>query len=347
MGLIISMPDRPKIDHTETDGCEQKLMNEDPMIVDHETEVSECGEAGLHSKYTDCTKNPGHAKFITLDTFTVNHLPAGYHDNILYDYINCIADLTVRVTTKMTSSSRPKFWPETTQPYPFNNSSTTNFRTGSGIVRSVNKYKDGLIQGGYLGASHSTKCWCIKCQRSDSPSNVWWEFNVYTATHVVFDEYEASHTSLRLFYDRDDSPVVIVDKISVVYVNIKHDKCMLKCVTCDINVGDKLIGMRETYLDAWKQVLGKYSVLRDTHKLTIIVSHPHGRSKKVSVGHWKDKIVLEEDGDIKFSYTTSTCPGSSGASVHCVGYSRWMWFELVHRGSLSSGLNCSGTGGVL
>ncbi|KAK6975825.1 hypothetical protein BgiMline_022209 [Biomphalaria glabrata] len=39
--------------------------------------------------------------------------------------------------------------------------------------------------------------------------------SVYTTILVIFDDIEASHMTLRLFYDRDDSPMASVDKISV------------------------------------------------------------------------------------------------------------------------------------
>ncbi|KAH9500304.1 hypothetical protein Btru_073687 [Bulinus truncatus] len=163
------------------------------------------------------------------------------------------------------------------------------------------------------------------------------------------NDIEASHTSLRLFYDREDSPVVSVDQVSVDNVNIETDMCELKCVTCDKNLGDKLDKFCENYCeDVWMKVNNKYRKSRDVDKLNFIVSHPHGCSKQVSVGHWVDRY---EVGDVytKFTYTTCTCPGSSGAMVHCVGYEGGVsvggWLvQLVHSGSLNSKLNYSGAG---
>uniref|UniRef100_A0A2C9LJM0 Uncharacterized protein n=1 Tax=Biomphalaria glabrata TaxID=6526 RepID=A0A2C9LJM0_BIOGL len=242
----------------------------------------------------------------------------------------------------MSSPGRPKFWPKTTRPYPFYNmSERSNLRTGSGCVWEVNKFQDGVTQdGGYRGTAY-TKCWCRKCKGSNSPSNVWWEFDVYTATHVVFDDIEANHTTLRLFYDREDSQVDIVDKVSVRHVNIEYDLCRLKCVTCDKTLGNKLMGMWKHFENVWMKVYKKYLVSRSPHKLTFIVSHPHGCSKQVSVGQWKDRLKVDEVSS-KFTYTTCTCPGSSGAYVQCLGYSNWTWTDLVHSGSLKSGLNYSG-----
>ncbi|XP_055866342.1 uncharacterized protein LOC129922820 isoform X2 [Biomphalaria glabrata] len=315
-----------------------------PLIGDHETQESEGGEADLHQYLVGCKKNPGHSQFIPVDTFTLKHLPEGYQDSDLYELIKLTADLTVRVSVKMTSPHRPKFWPETTQPYPFSNmSEIRNLRTGSGSVWDVNKFQDGVWQDGGYGRIAYTKCWCRKCEGSNSPSNVWWEFDVFTATHVVFDDIEANHTTLRLFYDREDSQVVIVDKISVRNVYIEHDRCWLNCVTCDKTLGNKLMEMLKHFENVSEKVWDKYSASRSPHKLTFIVSHPHGCSKQVSVGQWKDRLEVGTCSS-KFTYTTCTCPGSSGAHVHCVGYYDLTWFDLIHSGSVKSGLNYSGVG---
>ncbi|XP_055866360.1 uncharacterized protein LOC106074912 [Biomphalaria glabrata] len=327
--------DQSKVQSDEVEG---------PLIGDHETQESEGGEADLHKYLVGCEKNPGHSQFIPVETFTLKHLPEGVQDSDLYEYIKAIADLTVRVDVRRISPDRPKFWPKTTQPYPFSKMIVRrNLRTGSGSVWDVNKFQDGVRQDGVYGGTDYTKCWCRKCEGSNSPSNVWWEFHVATATHVVFDDIEANHTSLRLFYDRDDSPVVSVDKVSVRYVNIEEDLCWLNCVTCDKTLGNKLMGMDKHFVKVWKEVCNKYFDSRSEHKLTFIVSHPHGCSKQVSVGQWKDRLKVG-DSRSKLTYTTCTCPGSSGAHVHCLGYDDWTWSDLVHSGSFKSGLNYSGVG---
>uniref|UniRef100_A0A2C9M072 Uncharacterized protein n=1 Tax=Biomphalaria glabrata TaxID=6526 RepID=A0A2C9M072_BIOGL len=330
--------------HVQSDGIE------DQIIGYHETQELEVGEADLHKCFIACKKNPGHRQFIPVDTFSLDHLPKDLQDNILYEYIKAVADLTVRVSVKLSSPGRPMFWPKTNQPYPFYNmSDSTNVRTGSGSVWKIYKFQDGVLQDGArqekgIGKREYTHCWCRKCQDSDSPSQVWWEFYVYTATHVVFDDIEANNTTLRLFYDREDSPVVSVDNVMVEDVSVEDDLCRLNCVSCDKYLGDKLTKISQVYFDVWEKVTNKYFDSRDKYKITFIVSHPHGCSKQVSVGQWKEKHKV---GDrIKFSYTTCTCPGSSGAFVQCVGYSDKLWSDLVHSGSLRQDLNYSGAGFV-
>ncbi|KAK6975818.1 hypothetical protein BgiMline_022202 [Biomphalaria glabrata] len=312
---------------------------------DHETQESEGGEADLCKHFVRCKKNPGHKQFIPIDTFTLKHLPEGHQDNDLYEYIKVIADQTVRVNVKMKSPHRPKFWTDSFQHYPFYNMrNIRNLRTGSGRVLYVNKYQDKVRKDGDIPCSDYKKCWCRNCEDSDSPSNIWWEFYVHTATHVVFDEIEAEHVTIRLFYNRDDSPAFSFDKVNVVNANIACDLCWLKCVTCDKTLGEKMMKIWKNYKIVWKNVATKYKKSRDIHKLTFIVSHPHGCSKQVSFGQWKDKLKV--GARTKFTYTTSTCPGSSGAYVQCVGYNDvWGRFGFVHSGS-KAGLNYSCAGRV-
>uniref|UniRef100_A0A2C9LB60 Uncharacterized protein n=1 Tax=Biomphalaria glabrata TaxID=6526 RepID=A0A2C9LB60_BIOGL len=294
----------------------------------------ECGEANFDC----CKKHPGHRQFIPFHKLTLKHLPDGYQDHDLYEFIKSAGDLTVRLGVTESSRYRPKFWPKTNRPYPFYNSEKSNLRTGSGQIWGVDKFQNGDI------SSYHQNCWCIQCQNSDSPSHVWWEFNVYTATHVVFDDIEASHTSLRLFFDKNNCPVVTVDKVIVDLADIKGDLCVLTCVTCDNNLGNKVEKKWKNYEIKLMKVNKKFKMSRDKHRLNFIVSHPHGCCKHVSVGHWinRQKIGYKT----RFTYTTCTCPGSSGAVVHFVGFDKWWMSDLVHSGTFKNKLNYSGTGYV-
>ncbi|BFZ24117.1 hypothetical protein BsWGS_27156 [Bradybaena similaris] len=53
----------------------------------------------------------------------------------------------------------------------------------------------------------------------------------------------------------------------------------------------------------------------DKQPLLFIVSHPHGCSKQISIGHWTSARE-HFSSRIRFTYTTATCPGSSGASIY-------------------------------
>uniref|UniRef100_A0A2C9LEF2 Uncharacterized protein n=1 Tax=Biomphalaria glabrata TaxID=6526 RepID=A0A2C9LEF2_BIOGL len=313
---------------------------------EHETQMSEGGEAELHKCLVLCKKNPGHTQFVPVESFSIEHLPRSHRDEHLYEVIKYVADLTVRIDVKMTSPGRPEFWPDTKVPYPFYQvRGSEMLRLGSGRVYEVTKCTD--VVGGDGEAVGDRACCCHRCQSSNSPSKVWWNVEVLTAAHVVFDKLEAGHTSCRLFYDTKDSPLYILDMVKIEEVSLDRDWCKLNCVTCDTEIIDKLIRTRTHLSDNWRCVYDKFKTSRDEDRLAFMVSHPHGCPKQISIGQWIKKHQFEDDFN-KFTYTTCTCPGSSGATVHCVGYSgRWSrGYQLVHSGTSDSDNNFSGVGRV-
>ncbi|XP_055896907.1 uncharacterized protein LOC106076698 isoform X2 [Biomphalaria glabrata] len=315
---------------------------------DNETQMCSQGEANLHKHLNGCTKNPGHTYFRPIDKFTIKDLPQNHRDNDLFNFVKAAADLTVRVDVPMISPYRPEHWPNTKIPYPFfKDKGKKLLRTGSGEI-NVHKYKNGVKLIWLLDLSkermynQAIKCPCRKCQLSEHPNTVWYEVLVTTARHVVFDDIEARETSLRLFYDKQDSPVVRLDGVSIFSANTEFDSAILQCATCDVSIGEKLFRLKEKHLRFRNKVIEIYA-LRSNDDFNFLVSHPHGCTKQVSFGQWKNyyKMRLDDrERDLrKLTYTTSTCPGSSGARVYSLGYC-----DHVHSGTLLSGLNYSSTG---
>ncbi|KAI8779257.1 hypothetical protein BgiBS90_020239 [Biomphalaria glabrata] len=309
----------------------------------HETLVLDNGEADLHKHITVCRKNPGHRDFIPLDNFSLELLPKAHQCHELFKLISAVASLTVRVDVRMVSPNRPQFWPYSEVTYPFYDMrGKTNLRFGSAKVRSVTK-----VVRTYNGESN-LRCPCQRCQGSESPSDVWWEIEVISASHVVFDDIEASYTSLRLFYDNQHSQYLTLNKVNMDSSSLPNDWCRLVSVTCDSGLVNQLTASLELYFEQWKKVHEKYQRSRDKDKLTFVVSHPHGCPKQISIGKWTGKYKESMKKYLnKFTYNASTCPGSSGAPVHCVGYTGWWFCQQVHSGTLNTGLNYCGYGLVV
>ncbi|XP_059164693.1 uncharacterized protein LOC131947490 [Physella acuta] len=141
----------------------------------HEAEMCYGGEADLHKHVAGCMKNPGHKGFIPLKDFNTNYLPSRYNDiELMFETIKTLAAVTVQVKTKFTSLERPEFYPGTQVPYPcYNDRGSHVMRLGTGRVWSVDKYTE-----------NDRTCRCAKCQVSATPSKVWGEVHVLTATHV-------------------------------------------------------------------------------------------------------------------------------------------------------------------
>ncbi|XP_055897277.1 uncharacterized protein LOC106069050 isoform X2 [Biomphalaria glabrata] len=301
------------------------VMNCFHMIGQHEQQISEDGWSDLDTHLTDCEKNPGHTNLIPVENFKLDHLPSGHRNIDLFEFIKTVADLTVKVAVTSVSPNRPEFWPNTNIPYYFYNhkeSPTQFLRFGSGVINNVSKFT-------------GRACPCDKCEHSDNPSKEWWSLKVGTSANLIFDEIEASVTSLRLFYDNKDSAELVV-KVTFTdfFKDINRDICVFTCVACDkrLSVLAKMV-KRNNELN--KKVFENYLQSRDHCKLMFIVSHPHGCHKQISIGQWKSKLKVS-DGSNRFTHLTCTCPGSTGGAVLCVGYG---WH--AHSGSLKSGLNYS------
>ncbi|XP_059160887.1 uncharacterized protein LOC131944349 [Physella acuta] len=309
----------------------------------HEAEMCYGGEADLHKHVTGCKKNPGHKGFIPLKDFNANCLPSRYHgDDLLSETIKTLAALTVQVKTKFTSLERPEFYPDTQVPYPcYKDRGRDVMRLGTGRVKYVGKYTE---------SDRCGTCGCAKCQVSATPSKVWGKVEVITATHVVFDDSEARQTRCVLGFDDNKSLVVSLDGWEVGEADIEGDLCELSYVTCDLDkleLVDELDKMCDRFDGLCDEVENKYRRFVGVDKLTVIVSHPHGCPKQVSVGKWTHKHeryddVVDDDATpwTRYWYTTCTCPGSSGAQVYRLGHVGWPYHH-PHSGSNSEG-NYSG-----
>ncbi|XP_055896677.1 uncharacterized protein LOC129928104 isoform X2 [Biomphalaria glabrata] len=319
-----------KLDHLETEQYHLKKNYADKKkarknLGHHEQQIFESDEGDCQGYLKNCTKNPGHIDFIRVSNLRLDILPQDYRDPVLYGFIKAVSDLTVKISVTTTSPHRPKFWPGTNVLYPLYKAREKQlFRTGSGKINAVNRRVEAA-------------CPCDKCKNSDKPKTDWWEIEVTTAASVVFDESEASFATVRLFYDTEESEDVSVKcaQHSGLFKSIERDLCWFNCVTCDTRLAGKLEKMRQSYEDFLEIVAQKYTLTREIHKLMFLVSHPHGCCKRISFGQWNEKYIVKTYFD-KFTYSTCTCPGSSGARVYCLGYA-WS----IHEGNMKCGLNYS------
>jgi hypothetical protein len=319
-----------------------------------EVEVSYGGEADLKEHLTGCEKNRGHLKFISVDTFNADHLPAGC-DKIMVDVVKALADLTVRVSVKYVSDRRPETVRGTSKRYPcYKDRGSNMMRTGTGWVCGVRKYPDNTNI--YL------TCQCLSCLDSPTPKLKFAHIHIYTAAHVVYDDLEAAQTTCDLFFDQGSTTDVCEGVVTLMGMSFERsdderDLCEIRYVTHDpdlIHTLGKMVDhwnalgnrLRCLYsnLESKKQKMPAEFTSIPLDTLTIIVSHPHGCSKQVTFGYYDDSR-LNEDGYLPLTYTTATCPGSSGARVLELKRGIWSYWngDLVHSGACEddTGLNFS------
>ena len=138
-----------------------------------------------------------------------------------------------------------------------------------------------------------------------------YEFKVVTARHVVYNTEEAKSTQVDFFYDNENSEFNGEMKTAYGYdveTVPEKDISIMRCITHDKDLFDGL-DMAASKVRYYGTKVA--SPLQGP--ASVIVSHPHGRPKQVTVGEAKLKGMKFKD-DL-FSYATSTCPGSSGAPV--------------------------------
>lgn len=174
----------------------------------------------------------------------------------------------------------------------------------------------------YIFKKSNEKCPCQECIYSSSPHTQWAELEINTSRDVIFDETEAANATCYFDYNSDDTDLDLVPRLSHMTYVAKTDhegKCAIRACTHDMNLVQKLDQHALRYRNLQEKVREKYhedSSLPEQN-LTLIVSHPHGLGKCVSVGNTKYR--KEKDGMTVYTYTTPTCSGSSGAPVFILG----------------------------
>ncbi|KAK6963659.1 hypothetical protein BgiMline_030818 [Biomphalaria glabrata] len=346
-----------------------------PWIGEADVQFSQ-NEADLHKHRNDCKKNKSHANFIPINAFTLQHLPEDYRDKDIFDFIKMTAELTVRISTNYVSHKRPEVMPHTTTPYLFwNKRGEYSMASGTGRVCDVKMKSDPRAsddemyedlkaveeltdlkriyetcdesdkpheESGWVKVVPPRHCLCENCKQSKEPSREFGWVKIITARHVIFNNKEAENATCRIFFDENECPKTLIYGVKMATLNKPNfDWCWLKCITCDLDLLSKLKDLCDQREELYRKINDRYVKERGGCRLNVIVSHPHGCSKQVSVGEWLD-VKLEDDGAwTQYHYNTATCPGSSGATVIMLGYTGTD--DHVHSGG-SKDFNYSGVG---
>ncbi|GFS22065.1 hypothetical protein ElyMa_006940800 [Elysia marginata] len=283
----------------------------------HECEIFSSREherAESHHNYKNCKKNPGHENFISAQDFEDNYLPRLQSD-IQREKLRSRIDLTVRLRVGCTSSERPddddmaKF------------RGTDKSRLGTGFVYAVK-------------AKYNKPCFCPNCNGQVARKQ--WSCTIWTANHVVYNTEEAKETKIDFFYNdnscRRDGRMKSVSGMAVVKSEPDKDFCWMSSVTCDEDLGERIGELdwqcgelnRQDITELGLPLSGDNSC-----DLILIVSHPHGQPKKVTVG----EVRCRDGVKGRLEYNTPTCPGSSGAPVFGYDRSQFFIWSPVHTGS--------------
>ena len=270
----------------------------------HECEILHGGHEAAESEYLwrECKKNPGHEEFISAKDFKDNYLTR-VHTDTHRNVLRAMIDLTVRLRVNWTSPERPDDDPLS------NLRGMNKSRSGTGFIKLA------------FDPVSDKPCPCVTC--NGVVTRKFWKFCVRTAKHVVCNTEEAKSTFVDLFYDDDscrfDGRMETVTGLKVEESIYENDISYMMCVTCDEAVGEKIKSAWSCWRDERNETLdlsgldflqscdgGRYP--------SLIVSHPHGKPKKITIGKG---INLDFP---RVCYNTATCPGSSGATA--------FWFQI-------------------
>ena len=287
----------------------------------HECEVFEDGSDVMEGNmsWASCQKNPGHPSFIPYPDFRVEHLPEEWRSQDVFKQVSELAERAVKLRVGYTSMARPEGFPF------YNVRGTSVIHTGSGWIEHVVSRSD-------------TPCPCLDCARNDSPhQGEWLEVNVVTACHVVYDAEEARSTLVDVHYNtkasRRNGTMKTIRAYDVLKSDALEDACVLVCAAHD------LANIQLSFpLKVSLQPTPDLKLKRDDPCL--VISHPHGHPKQITVGKVKDADPSRPEGLI--TYSSSTCRGSSGAPVIAfyTESSRAISQSSVHSmGGVSGGLN--------
>ncbi|GFR97972.1 hypothetical protein ElyMa_001006800 [Elysia marginata] len=271
-----------------------------------ECEVFGFGDEAAESAaaWKDCRKNPDHVTFIPAPEFGLEHLPPDYREVPVLDFITAVSALTVRLRVDVVSHKRPKG-------YAFaENRGSRVPHVGSGLVRRAS-----VGQG---------PCPCRTCSgtQNSSPSSSpkWFEISVGSACHVLYNSEEALATRVDFFYDhehsRKDGQLKSAKGFQVTEKDRKSDVCFFTCITHDEGLFTRL----QSLLDRFESCRKNLPKELPSESLMMVVSHPHGQPKKITVGELvKHKVIWAEPRALALTWTllyrADTCAGSSGAPV--------------------------------
>lgn len=165
--------------------------------------------------------------------------------------------------------------------------------------------------------------------------------NVRTNRHVICDVNEARNTEVEFFFDTPDRLGIVTLTGHDVIPDADSEQCVtLQCVTHDTDFITKIHRLVEDakILCAAIPQSVKYAMT----DFAIVVSHPHGTAKALSVGGLLEyQKISNKSSGFKWlmkkrfklrvtTYITATCPGCTGAPI-VTGYDDSIeWWSMAH-----------------
>ncbi|XP_059144988.1 uncharacterized protein LOC131932115 [Physella acuta] len=257
-------------------------------------------EAITRGFFMKCDKKDQHRKYIPFTDFIDSDLPRKYRDSDIVGTVKALGDLVVRLEV---------------------------------IKGQITELGTGRVK---FSQVHYQNCHCVLCEQLPYIEKPFGTITIVTGTHVVGNSIDAQNTTCLLDFNNENERsfcVKLKGSRVKVYSDVT-DRCEFYCFTYDIGL---CINLREkvySYNNLNANLNRKYSSNPNAN-LAIIVAHPHGWCKQVSIGQlldvhtkpsFKPNIKLTQ-----YLYNTTTCSGSSGAPLFFLGREK-VWTNHPHWG---------------
>ncbi|XP_059147595.1 uncharacterized protein LOC131935251 [Physella acuta] len=264
--------------------CNQECNDSDGELdASNDIKQNQHVHCKLLQRFNLCNKNPDHRDFIQVQRLTLNQLPA--QDTQLLKLVKNLAALTVKVQVLFDTD-----------------------KYGTGFVNSVDIYND----------VDDDKCPCPACCETAAPSTSWAIFYIITSTQLVSGDSEARHTTCFVNHDGSHNIKELIGlKTSI--TSKKRDRCVMVCYSHDIQLAYTLKFKLRNYSRLCKKMYKKYNTDETVNKTVLMISHPHGASKHLTLGMLADRQKQQKKFSSRLYYTNPSCNGCVGAPVYVIG----------------------------
>ncbi|XP_050389338.2 uncharacterized protein LOC126808544 [Patella vulgata] len=328
-----------------------------------ETQRSSFREALRCGTEESCTKNPGHGLFFNFSSLTMTDIPEQIRNTNMLNFIKLVGKRTVHIELLQHNELGDhcgtgfviKFW---NQFY---------LCTNHHVINSSHQIKSCKIRFQYDRNDREgileTKWTALVSEDTDQDISIS-TFEMTTQIEEFLSELEICEVSdfiakTQLFYmektfDFDAYVIKVVDRYflellddndELTDIDLKSARCQVTfsrgekktfdAELCKTN-NKKYIKCPDYNLipDYIRSVFNRYEQLGAYDESRpipcFVVSHPHGKEKRVSFGNFRPYIHKTSEGKPIICHTAPTCQGSSGAAVFPIGVRELQFRCLVH-----------------
>ncbi|KAH9490143.1 hypothetical protein Btru_042489 [Bulinus truncatus] len=220
------------VHHTSRKSAEYVLkkhfqQNNDSMARVHneEPDWTIFAESDTEHEKAQCQKNPEHLEFIPAEKFEVKNIPLRFG---------------IKIDVKTISTQRCKQWPRTNVAYPY-----------SGFSMGSNQARNGT---GFVHLAMFDKEF-EECNKS-SNGKVCGTVDIISATHVIYDQTEADHTTVTFSVDGVDKEL---NSFKVVNADVEKNLCVIRSQVYDRDLLYTLHSLLENFESLRKHVYADHS----------------------------------------------------------------------------------------